>query len=246
MPHRILNLDEVAEYLHLGKADVERLVKDREIPFERRGDRVVFRRSEMDAWASQRILGFTGRRLDEYDQRGSEATARVLENQAIIPLMMRPEWVEPALTAKTKASVLRQMAALAGRTGQVCDEAELVASLEAREALCSTAVPGGLALLHPRHHLPYMFESSFIVLGRSIQEVFFGAPDGQETRLFFLICCQDDRLHLHTLARLCLLAQKSEVVAELLAAADAESMFESLVAAERAVIEKRGRQQGAG
>jgi len=101
-------------------------------------------------------------------------------------------------------------------------------------------------LLHPRHHLPYMFESSFIVLGRSIQEVFFGAPDGQETRLFFLICCQDDRLHLHTLARLCLLAQKSEVVAELLAAADAESMFESLVAAERAVIEKRGRQQGAG
>jgi PTS system nitrogen regulatory IIA component len=241
MPHRVFNLDEVAAYLHLGKADIERLLKDGEIPFERRGERVVFRRSEIDAWASQRILGFSERRLDEYHQKGIEATAKVLEEEAIIPVMMRRAWIEPDLRAKTKASVLRQMADLAGKTGQVCDLAELVASLEAREALCSTAVPGGLALLHPRHHLPYMFESSFIVLGRSIQDIFFGAPDGQETRLFFLICCQDDRLHLHALARLCLLAQKSDVVAQLLAAPGAEAMHDSLVVAEREVLARRPR-----
>lgn len=241
MPHRVFNLEEVAAYLHLGTADVERLLKDGEIPFERRGDRVVFRANEIDAWASQRILGLTERRLDELHQKGIEATAKVLEEEAIIPVMMRPAWMEPALRAKTKASVLRQMADLAGKTGQVCDQAELVASLEAREELCSTAVPGGLALLHPRNHLPYMFESSFIVLGRSIQDIFFGAPDGQETRLFFLICCQDDRLHLHTLARICLLAQKSDVVAQLMAAADAETIYESLAVAEREVLGKRPR-----
>lgn len=159
----------------------------------------------------------------------------------MVPVMMRASWVAPALAAKTKASVLRQMADLAAKTGRVCDPAELVTSLEAREELCSTAVPGGMALLHPRHHLPYMFESSFIVLGRSIQDIFFGAPDGQETRLFFLICCQDDRLHLHTLARICLLAQKTEVVGELMAAGDASSMYDALVAAEREVLARRGR-----
>ena len=63
MPFQLLNLDGVANYLHLTPADIEQRVKNREIPFEMRGDRVVFRKSEIDAWASQRILGLPGQRL---------------------------------------------------------------------------------------------------------------------------------------------------------------------------------------
>jgi mannitol/fructose-specific phosphotransferase system IIA component (Ntr-type) len=112
-------------------------------------------------------------------------------------------------------------------------------SLEARETLCSTAVPGGLALLHPRHHQPYMFESSFLVLGRTVQDIPFGAPDGQHTTLFFLICCQDDRIHLHTLARLCLMAQKTHLLARLHAAPDAASLYDAIVTSEREVLGRR-------
>ena len=42
MPYQMLNLEEAARYLHLTSADVERRVKDREIPFEKRGGRIVF------------------------------------------------------------------------------------------------------------------------------------------------------------------------------------------------------------
>ena len=58
MPFQMLNLEAVAEYLHLTPQDVELRVKNREIPFEKRGDRIVFHKHDIDAWASQRILGF--------------------------------------------------------------------------------------------------------------------------------------------------------------------------------------------
>jgi mannitol/fructose-specific phosphotransferase system IIA component (Ntr-type) len=112
----------------------------------------------------------------------------------------------------------------------------LVVSLEAREALCSTGMPGGFALLHPRVPDPYLFESSFIVLGRAVQNIFFGAPDGNPTDLFFLICCQDDRLHLHTLARICLIAKKTAILEQLRQSPDASSMHAALLAAEEEAL----------
>lgn len=229
-------MEEVADYLHLTRADVEVLLKRGEIPFEKRGDRRVFRRVDIEAWASQRILGFSACSLDEYHRKTSQAARAVLKHAALLPDMIRPEYIEPALMARTRASALREMVALAERTGRVWDAKELLASLEAREGLCSTALPGGLALLHPRHHQPYMFESSFIVLGRAVQEIHFGAEDGQPTDLFFLVCCQDDRIHLHTLARLCLIATKTEVLAQLRAAPDAAAMHACLLECENQVL----------
>ena len=237
MPYRTFNLDEAARYLHLERADLERLVKHQDIPFERHGDRVVFRKVELDSWVSPRILGLEGRRLTEYHQKTSDAARQFLPHEAILPGMIRPEFIHPALPAKTKASVLREMVALAQKTGQVCDAAGLLAGLEAREKLCSTGLPGGLALLHTRIPEAYLFEAAFIVLGRTPQEIPFGAPDGRPTDLFFLLACPDDRLHLHTLARLCLMAQKTEVLSELRQAPDAETMCACLIASEARVLE---------
>ncbi len=236
MPYRTFTIEEVAEYLHLTPADIERLLENEEIPSEERGDRVVFRKQDIDAWASQRILGLEARGLAEYHQKSSRGTRQVFAHEAIMPELLQADYIQPALAAKTKASVLREMVALADRTGKLNQSRDLLESLEAREGLCSTALPEGLALLHPRHHDPYMFDASFIVLGRPVQEIHFGAPDGQPTTLFFLVCCQDDRIHLHALARLCLMAQKTSLLAELRQAADAGSMHAHILAAEAQVL----------
>jgi PTS system nitrogen regulatory IIA component len=237
MPYRVFSVDEVAQYLHLSRAAVEALVKDGQIPCEKRGDRTVFRKREVDAWASQRILGLRGRGLAEYHQKSSHDTRELFQDEVILPELIQPEFIHPAMNAKTKASVVRELVALAEKTGRVYDSRELLASVDAREQLCSTALPGGLALLHSRHHQPYMFESSFIVLGRTIQEIHFGAPDDQPADLFFLICCQDDRIHLHTLARLCLVAQKTDVLTQLRQAPDADAMHTCLLAAEQEALQ---------
>jgi PTS system nitrogen regulatory IIA component len=239
MPYRLLDLDEVAKYLHLTPADIEERVKNREIPFERRGDRIVFRKSEIDAWASQRILGLPGQRLADYHEESTRFTRKILPQAAILPEMLQSGAVASAMTSKTRSSVLRDLVALAEKTGNLSDPKTLLASLEAREELCSTAVPGGLALPHPRSHEPYLFETSFIVVGRPIQEIHFGAPDGQPTHLFFLLCCQDDRLHLHTLARLCLIMLKTRLLDQLRDAPDAETMRQTIVVAEQEILADR-------
>jgi nitrogen PTS system EIIA component len=239
MPYRTFGIDEVARYLHLSRADLDRLVKDQDIPFERHGDRLVFRKVQIDSWASPRILGLEGRHLAEYHQKSSHGTQSLVANAALMPDMVQPEFIEPSLTAKTKASVLRQMVALAEKTGRVCDPRALLQGLEAREELCSTGIPGGLALLHSRNPESYQFEAVFLALGRTIQQIPFGAPDGQPTNLFFLIGCPDDRMHLHTLARLCLMAQKTDLLADLRQAPDAAAMCNGIIAAEQAVLASR-------
>ncbi len=236
MPYRLFNVEEVAKYLHLTTEDVNRRVKQGEIPFEKRGERVVFRKSDIDLWASQRILGLPERRLADYHRKTTRGTRDILPQDAIIPEMLERGAIDSAMTSKTKASVLRDVVALAEKTWQVCDAKELLASLEAREQLGSTAVPGGWAFPHPRSHQPYLFESSFLVVGRPVQEIHFGAPDGHPTRLFILICCQDDRFHLHTLARLCLMALTTDLFAQLQAAPDAKSMCDYLIAAEQEIL----------
>lgn len=239
MPYQLFNADEVAEYLHVSRADVEKLVKDQEIPFVKRGGRIVFERETIDAWASQRILGFSERRLNEYHQKSTLGTWEIFPDQALMPIMIRPEYIATAMASKTKSSVIRDMVDLADKTGKISNPKDLRESLEAREELCSTAIPGGLALLHARHQQAYMVESSFLFLGRTTHEIFYGSPDGQGTDLFFLVCCQDDRIHLHTLARICLIAMETELLPQLREAADAQVMYDILVACEAEVLSKK-------
>ena len=236
MPYRALDIPEAAGYLHLTGRELENLVKTTDIPCEYRGDRVVFFRSKLDAWASRRILGLPAKRLVDYHQKSTRASREIFDQDALMPDLLLPGFIEPSLKSKTKKSVIRDMAALAETTGRVMDPAALIDSVEDREALCSTALPGGVALLHCRDIQPYRFEDSFMVIGRTLQDIHFGASDGHPTRLFFLICCQDERIHLHTLARLCLIMLKTEVITLLLTAPDAEAMRAVLLDAEQQVI----------
>jgi excisionase family DNA binding protein len=236
MAPRTLSIDQLADYLHVARRHVERLIKEGDIPCTMRGGQMLFQRDEIDAWASQRLLRLPGQSLEWYHQKTMQGTRRIFAQAALIPVLLQPEGIDLALPAKTKAAAIRDMVALAEKTGRVFDPRELRDSVEAREALCSTALPGGVALLHARQQEQFRFEGSFIVLGRTIQAIPFGAPDGHPSRLFFLICCDDERIHLHTLARLCLLGLKTKVMADLLACADAAAAYAALVAAEAAVL----------
>ena len=53
------------------------------------------------------------------------------------------------------------------------------------------------------------------------------------------MCCQNDQLHLHTLARLCLIALKTKLLDQLREAPDAETMRNSIIAAEQEVLADR-------
>jgi len=236
MPYRVFDIDEVAGYLHLTKEEVETLVKNQEIPFEKRGSRLVFRRVDVDAWASQRILEMESAPLATYHGKTTNAAADILAAHALMPELVVPRFIDPQLPARTRVSAIREMVALAGKTGRVGDESALLESIQAREELCSTGLPGGLALLHPRNPDASIIDSAFVVVGRAVHPVPFGAPDRQPTDLFFLLGCPDDRLHLHTLARICMMTQKTDLLAQLRSAGSAGEMHDVIVAAENEVL----------
>ncbi len=232
MPQRRMSSSEVAEYLHLSGEDLARLIKEGEIPCARLGARLVFTRKEVDAWASRHILGSSAKRLAEYHRKTTARLERLTDRGEMVAELLRVEAIAPALDARTRPSALKEMVALGERTGLVNYPRELLEMLRQREELCSTALPGGFALLHPRHHDPYMFSDSFVALGRTRSPIPFGAPDGSPTDLFFLVCCQDDRIHLHILARLCLICTRTKLVSRLREAVDAETMRKAILRAE--------------
>ena len=235
MPHRTLSLEEVAEYLHISTRDVQQLVRGQEIPHEKVGGRTVFRQREIAAWASRRILGFKQKELVRYHRSSSEAAQTEPGRGLILDTLMQPSYIELDLSARTRAAAIRAMIKLAESTHLLYQPDDLLQSILAREALCSTALRGGFALLHPRHHDPYMFEESFVAFGRNPTPIPFGAPDGETTDLFLLICCEGDRLHLHALARLSRIFSEEPLRNDVRDAATREEIYARLLEAERQV-----------
>ena len=236
MSHRVFNPDEVAEYLHLSRAAIEQLVQRKEIPFSRQGQRLVFRQREIDAWASRRILGFSEKELSAYHKTSSTRAHDLSAKHALLPELVRASHIDPALKAKTKNSVIRTMVKLAEQTDLLNAPEELLEGILEREQMCSTALTGGIALLHTKNHEPYMAEDCFIALGRTLQPIPFGSPDGQTTDIFFLLCAQDDRTHLHILARLCMMCHHTDLLTNLRDCINAHGMLQALYAAEAEII----------
>ena len=206
------------------------------IPFEQLGSRVVFRRNAVDVWSSQRLLGLKDHHLVAFHRSSSAKMHDLSNSHAILAELLHPDYFNLALASRTRSSVMRDMIELADNTSLVLDREALLESVKEREQLGTTALPGGFALLHPKHHEPYMFSDSFITIGRTIQDIPFGSMDGTTTNLFFLVCCQNDRIHLHVLARLCMICQQTDVIMQLREAEDSASAFTLVADAEQEVL----------
>lgn len=232
MSHRILTLNELADYLHLDVGDIRLLAKRHEIPYRQQGPDMVFPRNEIDRWASQRLLGMPDKEINAFHRRSTAKVHDLSERHALLPELIQPNFINVSLEGKTKSKVIRNMVDLATSTGMVWDEEGLLSGVVEREELFSTAMPCGAALLHPPHHEPYMFEDSFIALGLSQKPVLFGAPGGAYTHFFFLICGQEDRIHLHLLARISMICRETEVLDQMMDAQSSSEIYDLLIAAE--------------
>ena len=116
--------------------------------------------------------------------------------------MLPVDAIAVPLQARTRGSVIGEMAQLAAQTGLLWDPERMAEAVRERESLHPTALDIGVALLHPRRPMPNILAEPFLALGRTYQGVPFGGARGALTDLFFLILSTDDRGHLRTLARL--------------------------------------------
>ncbi len=231
MPFEQMDTQQVADYLHLDAREVHKLASRGRMPCQKRRSGFVFRKIEIDHWIEAQLHELPTDRLAEIET-GVRRHHGMDGADLLVHRMIPPGGIAVPLLSRTRDSVLRDLVAMGDACGVVYAADALYKAVAEREQMHSTALTRDAALPHPREHTPYDIAASFIVAGRSPCGLPFGAPDGSLTRLFFLICCKDDRTHLHVLARLSRMLRQSDTITALLEAADAQEFRDELEAAE--------------
>ena len=206
-----LTIGQLASYLGWSTRFIEGLVRGEHLAGFEIDGQWRFRRDDVVDWLEQKIQTLDTARVSELEVKmesslladGIFRTNRTDRLTSRLPL--KGIALDVPLTAKL--DVLRSLTTLAEATGLLSDKDYLLDSLVDRESLCSTAMPGGVALCHPRRPIPSVLQRQFLCFLRTAAPVDFGAEGGEGTTLFFLLCAPDDRSHLHGLARLARILQ---------------------------------------
>lgn len=232
MAREMLDLAEAAEHVHLEVNELKHFAQRGEIAAVKHGESWRFSHRELDEWAQRDLLAADKKALALRHQVILDEERRARRETCAIAGLFKASAVDLNIGAKAKAGLLRDMTDLAVKSELVYDADGLYKELVAREEAASTAIGNGFALLHPRFHDPYMFEDSFIAYGRSTHPVFFGAPDGEATRHFFLVCSTDHEAHLHILAHLAMMIHGTTLAERLDEAEDVDSALRAIAECE--------------
>jgi PTS system nitrogen regulatory IIA component len=232
MSYHPLNLKQASDLLQMDVSDIRSMALNGELPAQLQGNTYLFDEQELKTWLSHEIL-----RRSRCAASINTTTAR--SAGCLLPLLCRPEYIEPHMQGRSQAAILRELTTLAERTGALYNPKDLLEQLIRREKMASTAVEGGLALVHPFRNDEYTFSESFICLGVLDSPVYFGdAPDNSPTDIFFLICCCDSTLHLQVLSRLSALCRQKDFPNGLREAGTAAEMHALLMTAEQSLLQR--------
>jgi excisionase family DNA binding protein len=201
---QLLTIHELAVYLHLDEATVNKLVAAGKIPSIQLERQWRFKKAAIDEWIEQQLVGDEESFVDVPDGM-KLPLEELLPDQSIITNMR----------ATTPIAVIDELAARAYTNGWLADKPWFVGAVVERESLASTAMEGGVAFLHTRAKDKGKIARPFMVVGRSWQGIPFGAADGNATYLFFLLGLKYDRLHLPILGRLARALRNPATIAKL-------------------------------
>ena len=220
MSREMLNLKAAAMHAHVDENELRHVAQRGEIAAETHGDMLFFDHRDLDEWAQRNLLAGSHKTISGQHRHMMDTGRKEDRESWRVSSLFREDAIDVALKAKTKGGAIRDMTDLAIATGLVYDDEGFYKELVAREEAAPTAIGMGCAFLHPRYHDPYFFEDTFVAYARSARPIFFGAPDGEATRHFFLVCSTDHERHLMILARLAVLAHGTALLERLDEASD--------------------------
>ena len=197
MGNDTMDLGQLAHFLGRDARELGKMASRGQLPGRKVGGEWRFAPAEIHHWLEVEIPGLSEQHLEAIDPTCPAAGLTPFLS-TLLPL----ECIDLALPARTRGSVLRSLVKLAEQSHQPWDPAEILKAIEAREDAVSTAQAGGFAVPHPRRRIPNTLGDSVIALARTPGGIPFGGPDRALTDLYFLVCCNDDALHLRMLARL--------------------------------------------
>jgi len=235
MDNEIMDLTELASYLHRDVREVSKMASRGHLPGQKVAGVWRFTMPEINYWLETQLPSYSEAELEALETGAGRGQA---ENAPLVTALLSESTMAVPLAANTKASVLKELVTLAEQSWQVYDSAALLTAIKQREELGSTALSSGVAIPHPRRPSPSMLGDALIAFGRTAAGIPFGAPDGGLSDIFFLICCPEQRTHLKVLARISRMIRQPGLIDELRAAQTVGETFRILEAIERGLIEE--------
>jgi PTS system nitrogen regulatory IIA component len=226
-----LDIEQLAAYLRRDVREVGKLANRGHLPGRKVGGQWRFARAEINHWLESQLPGYTDAELANLETAQDSG-----DGEPLLASLLSEATVAVPLPASTRASVLRELVNLAEQTWQVYDPEAVLEAVRQREEMGSTALPSGVALPHPRRPLRNALGESVIAFGRTANGIPFGAPRGELTDLFFLVCCRDEATHLRVLARLARLFLRPGFLEALRGAESASEAYETIREAERDLL----------
>lgn len=234
MEHDMMDLEQLAVYLRRDLREVTKLANRGYLPGQKVSGQWRFAPAEINYWIETQMHAYTEEELAALEVGPAR---EVVPSQPVLTRLLSESTMAAPLLASTRASVLKELMILAEQSWQVYDPEALLEAVKQREELGSTGLAGGLAIPHPHRPLPGALGESVVAFARTARGIPFGAPDGGLTDLFFLVCCQTQREHLQTLARISRLFLRPGFAAELRAAENVAETWHVIEVAERDLID---------
>ena len=222
------DIDGLANYLHLTRGQIGRLVERGKLPGRKVSGEWRFSRAEIHHWLEERI-GLSGEIELAQVEGALERSAAPHEPRVSLAELLSVDAIAVPLNARTRTSVIREMTQLAAHTGHLWDTDKMSNAIHSREAMHPTAMDNGVALLHPRRPLPSILGQAFLALGITPTGIPFGSG-APLTDIFFLICSIDDGGHLRTLARLSRVIGEVALIEQLRRVQTAQEAYDIIVA----------------
>jgi PTS system nitrogen regulatory IIA component len=218
---------QLAAYLQLSPRTVYRMLERNELPGVRVGGQWRFRKSEVDYWLDRRLPRLDTAQLGELSADSEEAAPQTPSE------LLEPRNVIFGLSAGEPEPVVR---AFVQRLSfpEPLDLDLLIHRILEREAMCSTALPDGVALLHtPRIQQRVLAAHDFLAVGRLDAPMPFGALDGSPTDTLMLVLARGERTHLLLLAKMARLFREPGFVPKLRGASTAAEIVRLIRESER-------------
>jgi PTS system nitrogen regulatory IIA component len=228
----LLTPKQLAEYLQLSQRTIYRLLDRDQIPAFKVGGQWRFRKSAVDYWLDLRMHQLESAHLQEMQ-------AGAVEPALSLGAVLREENALIAVPAGAVSDVVQALVSRVTFPERV--DADLVVQrVMEREALCSTASPEGVALLHTARWEPRVLAAhDLLAVGRLSEPIDFGALDGGRTDVLFLILARNERDHLVLLAKVARLCREPAFVDGLREARAAADVVALVEATERRVFGSR-------
>jgi excisionase family DNA binding protein len=202
--NKLLTLSEVAGYLQIAEKTLLKMIHRKEIPSIKIGNQWRFLKQAIDKWLISKMqpAAYTGNNISFDSTIHYVPIDRLLKKDTII-MDLEPGTKEEILTILIQPLIDKEL---------IKDNQYYLSKLLDRENIMSTGLSKGVAIPHIRKIEENPPCTNIIVAGICKKGTNFDSFDGKKTFLFFLVCSDNEILHIRIIARLSRIFRDTETI----------------------------------